>query len=125
MWINLKDQEISKESQQVAEKFSQIFACFRLLMDNRERHSSCLIEDRTRQIRDNTFGGETKNLEHFLLSDRISTKCHQLVEHRLRVSQASFSSNGDSRGSILGEVYPFFRGDVGQMFPDCQGRNSS
>ena len=72
--VDFVDQQVPEESQQITEKFGQILARLRLLVNDRQRLGGRLAENRASQVRDDMFGGKTKNLEHLIFADRIAAK---------------------------------------------------
>src|SRR3984957_13318440 len=71
------------------------------------------------------FGGEAKNLEHLLFPDCISAEGHQLIQHRLCISQPSLRGYCDRGGRILVEADLLFCRDESEMLGNRQSWDPS
>src|SRR5438552_16917410 len=61
------------------------------------------------------IAGESENIEHIVLADFLSAKCHQLIEHRFRIAQTAFCTARDRVRSRRLQRDLFFSSDELEM----------
>ena len=122
--IGLGHQQIAQMSDQVGHQPAEIFARFRLGVNEGERLRHVAIHQVIAQRRDRFTSGEPKYFQHIRFVDWITTECHQLIEHRFRVTHATFRSARQCLGRRSAQPDIFFCSDFEEMLFDQRNGNA-
>ena len=113
--VEFRDQQGAQAADEFAEELREFAAAFGFLLDEREGGGVVAGEQGLREGGDFFAGGETENIEHVGLVDRVAAEGDELVEHRLGVAHAAVGALGDGPGGGFFEGDAFLAGDVEQV----------
>ena len=123
--ICLTDEQRAEMLDQIAKQLAQVFTSLTGFVDEMQGPDGIAFQNMLRHLGDGLHGGEAEDLQHIRLTDFITTKRHELVQHGLGITHPTISPLADGKGGLFVEIHAFQIGDVEQMFGDDRQRDAA
>ena len=122
--LHFADEQIAQIRNQIGHQFHHVLAGLRCSWSKSSASAVSPRRDFVGEIGHGLFAGESEDVQHVGLRDRLAAKRDQLIEHRFRVAQSAVRAarDGVRRGRLERDL--LLSGDELQMFRDQVRRNA-
>ena len=121
--IQLRHEQGTQASDQLAQQLRKIATTLGFFLDQRQRSRRVARQQGSGEIRHLLARSEPENIEHIFLNDPVTAECHQLIQHRLRVTHAAIGPLGDRPRGRLIKINALLARNVQQVIGNQLRRN--